>query len=510
MGNFDLNRRKVIFYTLWIVIHVGVFIYGYQKQKNDPELFLLNSIGVSVFISRGAGLVLAMDCALLILPVCRNLIKILRGIRWLNHVIPFDDNIYFHKCTAYAMLFFTLVHVNAHYVNFFRVETVLHLLENWQVHYTTWAGITGHLMLFIMFLMYTSAKIEVRHKKFEIFWFTHHLSIPFYLLLFFHGYGCFVKSSIDGKCKGYNSNYATVPVFLLYLLERLIRVYRGSQPTNLKKVIIHPGKTIEIQFEKPSFQYKCGQYLYLNIPQISKFEWHPFTITSTPEEGFISLHMRIAGDWTSEAAKILGCYSKELTPNDSIDLPALKIDGPFGAPAEDFYNFETVILVGAGIGVTPAASLLKSLWYKFYRKAPMTLKKVYFFWINRDREAFQWFQSLLSTLESSVPDSFLEIHVYFTAKLTVEDIQGIAIHSASSTADPITELQTKSHFGRPDWDNIFRLVRNGCVERSTPGYFKKEVGVFYCGPAPLADTLKEATEKATSSDIRFTFKKEKF
>jgi len=32
------------------------------------------------------------------------------------------------------------------------------------------------------------------------------------------------------------------------------------------------------------------------------------------------------------------------------------VDGPFGGASEDFLNYETVLLVGAGIGVTPFAS----------------------------------------------------------------------------------------------------------------------------------------------------------
>jgi NADPH oxidase len=91
-----------------------------RKQKNNDRLAVLNSIGYSVFISRGAGLVMAFDGAVLLIPVCRNLMRLVRG-SWLNRFIPFDHNIYFHKATAYAMLFFVLVHVNAHYANFFAV-----------------------------------------------------------------------------------------------------------------------------------------------------------------------------------------------------------------------------------------------------------------------------------------------------------------------------------------------------------------------------------------------------
>lgn len=37
-------------------------------------------------------------------------------------------------------------------------------------------------------------------------------------------------------------------------------------------------------------------------------------------------------------------------------LPRVMVDGPFGSASEDFLNYETILLVGAGIGVTPFAS----------------------------------------------------------------------------------------------------------------------------------------------------------
>ena len=39
-----------------------------------------------------------------------------------------------------------------------------------------------------------------------------------------------------------------------------------------------------------------------------------------------------------------------------------QIDGPFGSASEDVFQYEVSVLVGAGIGVTPFASILKSIW----------------------------------------------------------------------------------------------------------------------------------------------------
>lgn len=45
--------------------------------------------------------------------------------------------------------------------------------------------------------------------------------------------------------------------------------------------------------------------------------------------------------------------------------------------SEDVFSYEVVMLVGAGIGVTPFASILKSVWYKYCNNATnLRLKKV--------------------------------------------------------------------------------------------------------------------------------------
>lgn len=142
--------------TLRLWIHVNHIIRQFYNvyffnslQRDNPLLSTLNSIGYSVYTSRGAGVVLAFDCSILLLPVCRNLLRSVRSTA-LKKVIPFDQSTYFHKCSAYAMLFFTLVHVNAHYTNFFLVEKkFFSVLETtaWELHYTIVAGYTGHIMV---------------------------------------------------------------------------------------------------------------------------------------------------------------------------------------------------------------------------------------------------------------------------------------------------------------------------------------------------------------------------
>ena len=113
---------------------------------------------------------------------------------------------------------------------------------------------------------------------------------------------------------------------------------------------------------------------------------HPFTISSAPSDPYISVHIRQVGDFTRALGERLGCTSTlaaqltaqakrgiEKSDSDRVQsaffdvtsaagrLPVMRIDGPFGAPAEDVYKSEVAVLIGTGIGVTPWASVLKDI-----------------------------------------------------------------------------------------------------------------------------------------------------
>jgi NADPH oxidase len=64
------------------------------------------------------------------------------------------------------------------------------------------------------------------------------------------------------------------------------------------QVVMHPSNVLELQMRKRGFSMEVGQYIFVNCPSISFLEWHPFTLTSAPEEEFFSVHIRAAGDWT--------------------------------------------------------------------------------------------------------------------------------------------------------------------------------------------------------------------
>lgn len=64
----------------------------------------------------------------------------------------------------------------------------------------------------------------------------------------------------------------------------------------------------------------------------------------------------------------------EIAPSLGNGMPKIKVDGPFGAPAEDVFRSEVAVLVGAGIGVTvcPQSSSPAMMLMIAIRKYPQT------------------------------------------------------------------------------------------------------------------------------------------
>ncbi|MCJ1339492.1 hypothetical protein MMC09_004782 [Bachmanniomyces sp. S44760] len=453
------------------------------------------------------------------------------------------------------------------FCSFFNVEkNQLRPVSAVEIHYTQAGGITGHVMLLCMLLMFTTAHARIRQQSYEAFWYTHHLFIPFFLALYTHATGCFVRDSTQpyspfagspfwDHCIGYQGWRWELFGGGIYLCERIYREIRARRPTQITKVIRHPYDAMEIQFSKPSMRYKAGQWLFIQVPSVSRAQWHPFTITSCPFDPYISIHVRQVGDWTRALGDALGAGPTQAKEYDALDpngmyevalqngqaMPSIRIDGPYGAPAEDVFDNEIAVLIGTGIGVTPWAAILKNIWHlRASPNPPRRLRRVEFIWVCKDTTSFEWFQTLLSSLEaqsqaaavygshSSDPhktetEEFLRIHTYLTQRLDLDTTTNIYLNSVGTQLDPLTELRSRTNFGRPDFKKLFLGMRKGILDGSYMGglesALRTDVGVYFCGPHAAARDIRRAVhevnqgtadDKAGKEDVKFRFWKEHF
>lgn len=434
--------------------------------------------------------------------------------------------------------------------SFFNVErSQIRPLTAVQIHYADAGGITGHVMLFCMLLMFTTAHAKIRQQSYETFWYTHHLFIPFLLGLYTHATGCFVRDTVHpfspfagqpfwNHCIGYEGWRWELWAGGIYLVERIYRAIASRRPAHITKVIRHPYDALEIQFQKASMSYKPGQWLFLNVPSVSSTQWHPFTITSCPYDPYISVHVRQVGDFTRALGDALGAGPAQAKEFDGLDpngmyeiayqkgqvMPQIRIDGPYGAPAEDVFDNEIAVLIGTGIGVTPWASILKNIYHlRASPNPPRRLRRVEFIWVCKDTSSFEWFQLLLSSLEAQSAEAaarsgsgpeFLRIHTYLTQKFDPDTMTNIYINSVGSALDPLTELRSRTNFGRPDFKRLFEALRAGILDGSyiggLEGSLKTDVGVYFCGPRTAARDIRRATREVSGKEVRFRFWKEHF
>ncbi|KAI1274278.1 ferric reductase NAD binding domain-containing protein [Xylaria sp. FL0933] len=521
-------RRFFVF--VFVFLHALVFAFGFVNYAVKDSLQIArNTFGPTYMIARSAALVLHVDVALILFPVCRTFISIARQTP-LNGIIQFDKNITFHITTAWSIVFFSWVHTIAHWNNFAQIAAKNHLgfYGFLAANLASGPGWTGYIMLVaLMGMVFTSIE-KPRRANYERFWYTHHMFIVFFVFWAAHGAFCMIQPdtapfciSIGTTAVGVFWQYWTYGGFI-YLAERIAREVRGRHKTYISKVIQHPSNVCEIQIKKENTKTRAGQYIFFCCPEVSLWQYHPFTLTSAPEEDYISIHMRIVGDFTREVATALGCdfgkkdSSKDASKvvgvdkeNGEVDpalrrvLPRVYIDGPFGSASEDVFKYEVSVLCGAGIGVTPFASILKSIWYRMnYPQKKTRLSKVYFFWICRDFGSFEWFRSLLMAIEAQDVDGRIEIHTYLTAKIKADDATNIMINDANADKDAITGLRSPTNFGRPNWDMIFRGIR----KLHAPA----EAGVFFCGPKGLGSTLHVFCNKYSEPGFSFVWGKENF
>uniref|UniRef100_A0A8C4RR12 NADPH oxidase 4 n=1 Tax=Erpetoichthys calabaricus TaxID=27687 RepID=A0A8C4RR12_ERPCA len=530
---------------LWLAANVYLFWKTFILYLKGPEYYYLyKMLGPGLCISRASASVLNLNCSLILLPMCRTLLAFLRG----SHKVTgrrarrlLDKSKTFHTVCGITISVFSVLHVASHMINAvnfsvnFSEEFPPLNLAHYKGEVSSIPGLTGVLLVLILFLMVTASSYSVRLSSYNIFWYSHNLFFIFYIILLLHVAGGALKyqanlqahppgclspnKTLQGsvlKLESYvdlqtdlfsngflrqsfflQGNFSNIcreePIFkphfpaqtwlwvsgplCLYCVERLYRCIRSNTPVTILSVICHYCDVIEVQMLKKKFKARPGQvrilFRFLNSVLNFKLKFL-FQCPSRKRETFC-IHFRVLGDWTSEY--ILMLY----------------VDGPFGSPSEDIFNYEVSLCVAGGIGVTPFASVLHSLLdeWRHYK-----LRRLYFIWVCREIRSFYWFTDLLGALhhklwEENRPD-YLNIQLYLSQSKGIQ----------SSFGEKYQILNSRLFIGRPQWKLIF--------EEISKSNRQKRVGVFCCGPSKISKTLHKLSNSTCGFGTTFEYNKETF
>ncbi|KAJ4907462.1 Respiratory burst oxidase-like protein C [Raphanus sativus] len=558
------NWQRCWVIVLWLIAMAVLFVYKYIQYRRSPVYPVM---GDCVCMAKGAAETVKLNMALILLPVCRNTITWLRNKTRLGRVVPFDDNLNFHKVIAVGILVGVTLHAGAHLScdfprlldatpeqyrplrQFFGEEQP----QSYWHFVNSVEGITGLVMILLMAIAFTLATPWFRRGKlnlpgplkqlasFNAFWYTHHLFVIVYILLVAHGYYLYLTKDWHNKTTWM---YLVAPV-VLYACERLIRAFRSTiKAVTIKKVAVYPGNVLAIHLSRPqNFKYKSGQYMFVNCAAVSPFEWHPFSITSAPQDDYLSVHIRVLGDWTralkgvfSEVCKpppagVSGLLRADMMHGaNNPDFPKVLIDGPYGAPAQDYKKYEVVLLVGLGIGATPMISIVKDIVNNIRAKEQAQLsrmehgtsepqqrnkkesfrtRRAYFYWVTREQGSFDWFKNIMNEVAERDTNRVIELHNYCTSVYEEGDARSALIHMlqslnhAKNGVDIVSGTRVMSHFAKPNWRNVYKRI--------AMDHPNTKVGVFYCGAPALTKELRHlALDFTHKTSTRFSFHKENF
>ncbi|GJN16058.1 hypothetical protein PR202_gb03008 [Eleusine coracana subsp. coracana] len=554
--------RRAWVVALWVAAMAALFAWKFAEYRRSPAFGVM---GYCLPTAKGAAETLKLNMALVLLPVCRNTLTWLRS-SWARFVVPFDDSIAFHKIIAMAIALGICLHAGNHLACDFprliasgpdEYRLVAGYFGSTKPTYRSLLagaeGVTGIVMVTLMAVSFTFAARPFRKREeqracrrpsssssssqqaaahhhrnrcfsplldrlagFNAFWYSHHLLIVVYLLLLAHGWFLFL-------------------------------VHRWYQRT----VCLLPGNVLTITMSKPyGFRYRSGQYIFLQCPIISPFEWHPFSITSAPGDDYISVHIQTRGDWTQELKRIfvenylMPCVPRrtafgELGMAEQKSPPRLLVDGPYGAPAQDFRNYDVLLLIGLGIGATPFISILRDLLNNIkladelmdlaletsrsedstnsfsVSTTSSNKRRVYrtshahFYWVTREPESFEWFKGVMNEVEQMDKKGVIEMHNYLTGVYEERDARTTllsmvqALNHAKHGVDIVSGTRVRTHFARPNWKEVFTRIASQ--------HPNSTVGVFYCGRANLAKELKKLSiDMSHKTGTRFHFHKEYF
>jgi len=387
----------------------------------------------------------------------------------------------------------------------------------------------------------------IRRKFFEVFYFCHILLVP---LIFI-----FVCLHVSRA----NVFFLILTPLSLYIIDFGIRVsfvlyYRCSSQT-AKVQVLGTGKNTKathIVLELPMhFGFEAGQYCWINIPEVSLFEWHPFSISCPPPlkggKAKVSFH---CGDIHSK-----GSFTNRLrmlaTDKNTLNV---NVDGPHGHVALPLSTYESILLVAGGMGITPMLSIFADLAQRKKAGLLPNLNTCKFVFSARSEEQLGWFKEefdiartasgfvvelyhtrakgktpyiagrpKLEALITAAQDSGAATTRVNTFSTSVELKTKAPSHRLSTTAMPksdptpdlvvpdVTELEKNSKRvpsgqGNVEAKQVERIEEGNMRSPMTAGKCEaSKVAVLACGPPVVCDTCQTVAWSHGFSFHRETF-----
>merc|ERR1719223_138994 len=170
-----------------------------------------------------------------------------------------------------------------------------------------------------------------------------------------------------------------------WLVDASVRFASAAKSVPLLSMVAHDAEggvtelQLDLAFEDP------GQYCFVNVPEISVWEWHPFSLCSSPLDRSAQMCIKSLGQG-SFTQRLHGLARQSSERHSPL---ILNLDGPYG-PRLDPTPYSAILLVAGGIGITPMHSTYRLLAQLSDRQElPASLAFVRLVWVARSEAMFR-------------------------------------------------------------------------------------------------------------------------
>lgn len=234
----------------------------------------------------------------------------------------------------------------AHTIGFFIYWGITNqMVEALEWSKTYVSNVAGEIASLIALAMWITSIPQIRRKMYEVFFYTHHLYILYILFYAIH-------VGVEYMCM-------IAPGIFLFLIDRHLRFLQSRQHARLLSARLLPCDALELNFSKdPSLYYNPTSLVFINVPKVSKLQWHPFTVSSSCnlETNCLSVTIKNVGSWSNKLYQELS--------SSSLDHLNVSVEGPYGPHSAQFLRHEQIAMVSGGSGITPFISIIRDLIFQ--------------------------------------------------------------------------------------------------------------------------------------------------
>lgn len=220
---------------------------------------------------------------------------------------------------------------------------------------TTYPGIVTGTVGFVLLVMaaVTSARIAKRRMRYETWWAVHLYTYLALALSLSHQLATGVMFIGHPLARLFWTALFIGTAGVVFAYRILLPVWRSCFH-QLRVAAVHPDApgVVSVLLEGRRLRLMPiagGQFIQLRI--LKRGLWwqaHPYSVSALPDGRYLRITVRELGDHSGALA--------QLAPGTRV-----AIEGPYGAFTGDARTSDRVVMIGAGVGVTPLRALLEDL-----------------------------------------------------------------------------------------------------------------------------------------------------